>query len=124
MRRIDVIGIGVGVFTAGGLLYLAFSWAGLDGLSAGIWSQVVFVIGLLGWTATYVARALGKKMTYYQQLEDYEEAVLQKRLEEMSPEEIAQLQAEVEQERQALAQQASAAAKTASSEKESADSAA
>jgi hypothetical protein len=99
MRRIDVIGIGVGVFVAGGLLYLAFSWAGLDGVSAGIWSQVVFVLGLLGWTATYVARALGKNMTYNQQLEDYEEAVLQKRLEEMSPEELAQLQAEVEQAR-------------------------
>ncbi len=101
MRRIDVIGIGIGVFAAGGLLYLAFSWAGLDGLSAGIWSQVVFVAGLLGWTATYISRALGKKMTYYQQLEDYEDAVLQKRLEEMSPDEIAALQAEVEAERAA-----------------------
>lgn len=99
MRRIDVIGIGIGVFAAGGLLYLAFDWAGMDGLSAGIWSQVVFVAGLLGWTATYVVRAAGKKMTYYQQLEDYEEAVLQKRLEEMSPEEIASLEAEVEKER-------------------------
>ena len=105
MRRIDVIGIGAGVFAAGGLLYLAFAWAGMDGLSAGIWSQVVFVAGLLGWTATYVARALGKKMTYYQQLEDYEDAVLQKRLEEMSPEELAQLQAEVEAERAAVAEQ-------------------
>lgn len=100
MRRIDVIGVGVGVFIAGGVLYLVFAWAGLDGLSAGIWSQVVLVAGLLGWTGTYLSRALGKKMTYYQQLEDYEEAVLQKRLEEMSPEELAQLQAEVDQERQ------------------------
>ncbi len=99
MRRIDVIGIGIGVFAAGGLLYLVFAWAGMDGLSAGIWSQVVFVAGLLGWTATYVVRAASKKMTYYQQLEDYEEAVLQKRLEEMSPEELAKLQAEVETER-------------------------
>ncbi|MEL6938405.1 MAG: DUF3007 family protein [Cyanobacteria bacterium J06598_1] len=99
MRRIDVIGIGVGVFAAGGIIYLAFSWAGMDGLSAGIWSQVIFVAGLLGWTATYLARALGKNMTYYQQLEDYEDAVLQKRLEEMSPEELAKLQAEVDAER-------------------------
>ena len=99
MRRIDVLGIGVGVFIAGGVLYLVFAWAGLDGLSAGIWSQVVLVAGLLGWTGTYVARALGKNLTYYQQLEDYEEAVLQKRLDEMSPEEIAQLQADVDQER-------------------------
>ncbi|MEL7331425.1 MAG: DUF3007 family protein [Cyanobacteria bacterium J06560_2] len=99
MRRIDVIGIGVGVFAAGGIIYLAFSWAGMDGLSAGIWSQVIFVAGLLGWTATYLARALGKNMTYYQQLEDYEDAVLQKRLEEMSPEELVKLQAEVDAER-------------------------
>lgn len=99
MRRIDVIGIGIGVFAAGGLLYLAFAALGLDGLSAGIWSQVVLVCGLLGWTATYLTRVLGKNMTYDQQREDYEEAVLQKRLEEMSPEELAQLQAEVEQAR-------------------------
>lgn len=114
MRRIDVIGIGIGVFAAGGLLYLVFAWAGLDGLSAGIWSQVVLVAGLLGWTATYVSRALGQKMTYNQQLEDYENAVLQKRLDEMSPEEIAQLQAEVAQERQA--QQVAAQATTESAE--------
>jgi hypothetical protein len=37
-------------------------------------------------------------MTYNQQIKDYEEAVLQKRLEEMTPEELAQLQAEIEQE--------------------------
>lgn len=101
MRRIDVIGIGLGVFVAGGLLYAVFALAGLDGLSAGIWSQVVLVAGLLGWTATYLSRALGKKMTYHQQLEDYEDAVLQKRLDEMSPEELAKLQAEVEEERKA-----------------------
>jgi hypothetical protein len=38
-------------------------------------------------------------MTYNQQLKNYEDAVLQKRLEEMTPEEIAQLQAEVEAEK-------------------------
>ncbi len=103
MRRIDVIGIGFGIFAAGGLLYLAFAWAGLDGLSAGIWSQVVFIAGLLGWTATYLFRAASKKMTYYQQLEDYEEAVLQKRLDEMEPEALAKLQAEVEAEKLAQA---------------------
>ena len=101
MRRIDVIAIGIGVFTVGGLLYLAFNWAGMDGLSAGIWSQVVFVIGLLGWTASYLFRVVNKDMTFNQQVEDYETAVLQKRLEEMSPDEIAQLQAEVEAEKAA-----------------------
>jgi hypothetical protein len=38
-------------------------------------------------------------MTYNQQLKDYEEAVLQKRLEELTPEELAKLQAEIEAEK-------------------------
>ncbi|NER82714.1 MAG: DUF3007 family protein, partial [Leptolyngbya sp. SIO1D8] len=37
MRRIDVIGIGVGVFLLGGGLYLGLRIAGLDTLSAGVW---------------------------------------------------------------------------------------
>ncbi|MEO0349540.1 MAG: DUF3007 family protein [Cyanobacteria bacterium P01_A01_bin.15] len=96
MRRIDVIGIGLGIFMAGGGLYLALSLAGLDGISAGIWSQVVFTGGLLGWVLTYLTRVFSQRMTYNQQLKDYEDAVLQKRLDEMSDEELAQLQAELE----------------------------
>jgi hypothetical protein len=42
-------------------------------------------------------------MTYNQQVKDYKEAVLQKRLEEMTPEELAQLQAEIEQEKRSEA---------------------
>ncbi|NER84634.1 MAG: DUF3007 family protein [Leptolyngbya sp. SIO1D8] len=34
-------------------------------------------------------------MTYNQQLKDYEDAVLQKRLDEMTPEEMAQLEARI-----------------------------
>lgn len=100
MRRIDVIGIGIGVFAAGGLIYLCFRFIGLDSLNAGLWSQVLLVIGLIGWVSTYLFRVLSKNMTYNQQLKDYEEAVLQKRLEEMTPEELAKLQAEIEQEEQ------------------------
>jgi hypothetical protein len=103
MRRIDVIGIGIGIFAFGGLVYLGLRLSGLDSVNAGIWSQVVFTGGLLGWLATYLVRALTKNMTYNQQLQDYEDAVLQKRLEELSPEELAQLQAEVEAEKQGRA---------------------
>ncbi len=99
MRRIDVIGIGLGVFVAGGGLYLLFSLAGFDGISAGIWSQVIFTGGLLGWVITYLTRVFSKKMTYNQQLKDYEDAVLQRRLDEMSDEELGQLQAELEAEK-------------------------
>ena len=99
MRRIDAIGISLGVFALGGAVYVGLNLAGLDNLSAGVWSQVVLVLVLVGWTATYLTRVVGKNMTYDQQLKDYEDAVLQKRLDEMSPEELAALQAEVEQER-------------------------
>lgn len=103
MRRIDVITIGIAVFAAGGILYWLFQVVGLDSTDAGIWSQVLLVLGLLVWTATYLTRVLTKNMTYNQQLKDYEDAVLQKRLEEMTPEELAQLQAEVEAEKQKAA---------------------
>lgn len=99
MRRIDVIGIGIAVFAVGGLVYWVLQIAGLDSQNAGIWSQVLLVGGLLCWVVTYLYRAVTKQMTYAQQLKDYEEAVLQKRLEQLTPEELAQLQAEVEQEK-------------------------
>ncbi|MGH2415943.1 MAG: DUF3007 family protein [Microcystaceae cyanobacterium] len=99
MRRIDVIGIGVGVFAAGGILYLFLQSAGLDSLSAGIWSQALLVGGLVGWTLTYLLRVITRNMTYNRQLKDYEDAVLQKRLEEMTSEEIEKLQAAIEQEK-------------------------
>lgn len=100
MRRIDVIGIGIGIFAAGGIIYFGFVQVGLDPTDAGIWSQVILVAGLVGWMLTYLLRAVTQNMTYNQQLKDYEDAVLQKRLEAMTPEELAQLQAEVEQEKE------------------------
>lgn len=101
MRRIDAIAITFGVFVAGGFAYIILQIVGFDSLSAGIWSQVLLVVGLLGWVSTYLFRVGTKNMSYNQQIKDYEEAVLQKRLEEMSPEELAKLQAEVEEEKAA-----------------------
>jgi hypothetical protein len=95
MRRIDVIAIGFGVFIAGGLMYLLLQTVGLDSMNAGIWSQVGLVAALLGWVSTYLFRALNQKMSYVQQLKDYEDAVLQKRYEALTPEQLAQLQAEI-----------------------------
>ncbi|GAP95087.1 DUF3007 family protein [Leptolyngbya sp. NIES-2104] len=100
MRRIDAIGITFGVFLAGGLAFLVLQGAGLDSVSAGIWSQLLLVGGLIGWLASYLFRVLSKNMTYNQQLREYEEAVLQKRLEELTPEELEKLQKEIEQEKQ------------------------
>jgi membrane protein implicated in regulation of membrane protease activity len=99
MRRIDAIGIAFGLFIAGGAAYIILQLAGLDSLNAGIWSQVLLVSVTIGWSLTYLLRVVSKKMTYNQQLKDYEDAVLQKRLEELTPEQIEQLQAEIEAEK-------------------------
>ncbi|MCG8362595.1 MAG: DUF3007 family protein [Pseudanabaenales cyanobacterium] len=99
MRRIDVIGIGLATFLVGGGVFLILQLVGLDTLTAGVWSQVFLVIGLISWVLTYLFRVLTQNMTYNQQLKDYEEAVLQKRLEELTPEQVAELEAEIERER-------------------------
>jgi hypothetical protein len=98
MRRIDVIGISLGIFLVGGAAYLGLQLVGLDGQKAGVWSQVLLIAGLLGWLATYAFRAMGKKMTYHQQRQDYEQAYFQQRLDELTPEELAKIQAEIAQE--------------------------
>jgi Protein of unknown function (DUF3007) len=99
MRRIDVIIIGIVGLAIGGAGYLSLKSAGLNHIDAGIWSQLLLVGILLAWTSSYVFRVATKKMTYTQQIKDYEEAVLQKRLEELTPEQLANLQAEIEQDK-------------------------
>ena len=98
MRRIDAIGIVFGVFVLGGLAYVVLQFAGLSNLSAGIWSQVLLVAGLIGWLFTYIFRAVGNKMTYHQQREEYEKAFLAQKLDQLSPEQRDKLLAEAEQE--------------------------
>ncbi|MCM0590500.1 MAG: DUF3007 family protein [Gloeotrichia echinulata IR180] len=100
MRRIDAIGISFGIFVAGGLGYALLQLVGLDAVKAGIWSQVLLVSGLVGWLVTYMFRAVGQKMTYHQQREEYEQAFLSKRLAELTDEELAKIQAEIAQEEQ------------------------
>jgi membrane protein implicated in regulation of membrane protease activity len=99
MRRLDILALGLGLLGGGGLLYWALQSFGVADFDAGLWTQSLLVAGLILWVITYLVRVLTKKMTYAQQLKDYENAVLQKRLDALSPEELAQLQAEVETER-------------------------
>jgi ABC-type hemin transport system ATPase subunit len=98
MRRIDAIGITLLVFLAGGALYAGLNVAGLEGQTAGIWAEAVLVVGLVGWAASYVLRVVTGKMTYQQQRQDYEDALLQQKLDQMSPEELTQLYAALGQE--------------------------
>ena len=66
-----------------------------------LFRSAIFVGGLVIWLLTYLLRVATKNMTYNQQLKDYEEAVLEKRLEEMTPAELEKLQAEMEAEKSA-----------------------
>ena len=95
MRRLDAILLTFAVFVGGGLLYALLQAIGLEGQQAGIWTEAVLVIGVVVWLSTYLLRVFTKNMTYFQQVRDYREAVLQKRLESLSPEELAQIQAEI-----------------------------
>lgn len=97
MRRIDIIAIGIGIFLAGGGLFVGFRLFGLDGISAGIWSQAIMVGGVVAWLASYLFRVVTRNMTLNQQMDDYESAVLQRRLDELSPEQLAALQAKLDQ---------------------------
>lgn len=99
MRRIDAIAIGLAVFVVGGVAFWLLQAIGLDSINAGIGSQVLLVGGLLVWVLSYLFRALTQNMTYNQQLKDYEDAVLQKRWEELTPEEREKIQAEIREER-------------------------
>ncbi|PAX48284.1 DUF3007 family protein [Brunnivagina elsteri] len=100
MRRIDALGIVLGVFVAGGLFYVIFQQVGLDAQSAGIWTQALLVAVLVGWLLTYLSRAVNNKMTYHEQRDRYENAYFTKRLEELTPEELERIQAEIEQDKQ------------------------
>ncbi|GMH67746.1 hypothetical protein TrRE_jg4828 [Triparma retinervis] len=50
------------------------------------------------WTATYLVRVANKDMTYAKQLKDYEDGVIQRRLEELDDEEREGLLEEIERE--------------------------
>jgi hypothetical protein len=104
MRRIDVLAIGLGFFLLGGLVYGLLMGAGIDSQKAGIWAQAILVGGLILWLFSYIFRVLTHDMTYHQQIKNYEESMIEKRWQSLSPEEQAQLQAEVEAERQAKSQ--------------------
>uniref|UniRef100_A0A165XK77 Uncharacterized protein n=1 Tax=Daucus carota subsp. sativus TaxID=79200 RepID=A0A165XK77_DAUCS len=82
-----------------GYLYL-----GVDPLQAGNVVQLVLVLGLtIGWISTYIFRVSNKEMTYAQQLRDYENKVMEKRLEGLTEAELEALLEQVEEEKRTLA---------------------
>ncbi|CAA2993411.1 uncharacterized protein LOC111401413 isoform X1 [Olea europaea subsp. europaea] len=98
--RKDVLLIGLGVTLAGIGLERGLEFIGVDPLQAGNVVQLVLVLGLtVGWISTYIFRVSNKEMTYAQQLRDYEDKVMQKRLESLTEAELVALLEQVEEEK-------------------------
>ncbi|KAL3696993.1 hypothetical protein R1sor_011069 [Riccia sorocarpa] len=101
--RKDVILIGVGLLLAGYGLKYGLEAFGLDTARAGNAVQLIMVLGLtIGWIASYVFRVSNKDMTYAKQLKDYENKVMQKRLEELPEAELEAMLAQIEEEKRIL----------------------
>jgi len=97
--RKDVMLIGGGLTGAGyGAYYGLQAIGGMDATRAGNAVQLTFVLGLtLAWVGSYVMRVFNKDMTYVKQLKDYEDAVMQKRLEEMPASELEKMMSDLDE---------------------------
>ncbi|KAL3687760.1 hypothetical protein R1sor_014069 [Riccia sorocarpa] len=101
--RKDVILIGVGLLAAGYGLKYSLEAFGFDSARAGNAVQLIMVLGLtVGWISSYVFRVSNKDMTYAKQLKDYENKVMQKRLEELPEAELEAMLAQIEEEKRVL----------------------
>lgn len=102
--RKDILLIGAGVFALGYAMYYGLQAAGVEQGMAGNYVQlIIFCFLCFGWVGSYLWRVASKNMSYAKQLEQYENAVMAKRLEEMPEAERAKLLAEAEEERAAAA---------------------
>lgn len=102
--RKDVLLIGVGLTVVGVGLKYGLEFVGVDPLQAGNVVQLVLVLGLtVGWISTYIFRVSNKDMTYAKQLRDYENKVMQKRIEGLTEAELQALLEQVEEEKRRLA---------------------
>ena len=73
MTRGKVLLIGLAVLLLGGVGYVGFDAAGLEGFSAGIAAQAVLVLIVVVWTSSYLFRVVTGQMTYMQQRRRYRE---------------------------------------------------
>jgi Protein of unknown function (DUF3007). len=90
--------LGLAVLGLGALGYGLFQASGVEGFSAGIAASSLLMLLVLGWTASYLLRAVTGNMTYMQQRRSYRSAydahtteVLQRKFDALSPEEQEQL---------------------------------
>jgi hypothetical protein len=104
VTRGSAILIGLLVLGLGAGGWWGFQASGLEGFSAGIAASTLLMVVVVGWTASYLLRVVGGKMTYMEQRRQYRAAYdaltdeeLQRRFETLSPEEQRKLLGELGQ---------------------------
>jgi hypothetical protein len=90
--------LGLAVFALGGAGYGLLKLGGFQDFSAGIAASALLMVVVLGWTATYLLRAVSGNMTYMQQRRSYRSAYeahtseeLERKFASLSPEEQERL---------------------------------
>jgi hypothetical protein len=112
--RKDIFLLGFGLIGLGYVMYYGLQAIGMEPGMAGNWVQLLIFLGIcVGYVSTYVYRVATKQMTYVKQLEQYEEAVMRRRLEEMTEAEVSQMVTEADAERAAREARRAAAAAAA-----------
>ncbi|MGK7910001.1 MAG: DUF3007 family protein [Synechococcus sp.] len=96
MRKLDVLTIGLIILLAGGGAYGLFQVVGWGSEQAGIWASALLALLLVGWTLSYLRRFWTGTMSINQQGEMYKTEIFKQQLEAMSPEELAEFQAELD----------------------------
>jgi hypothetical protein len=98
MTKGQAVLLGLAVLGLGAIGYGAFAATGFEGFSAGIAASALLMVLVVGWTATYLLRAVTGNMTYMQQRRTYRAAYdnftseeLQRKFEALSPEEQERL---------------------------------
>ena len=105
MTRAKVFQIGLIVFLLGGLGFEVFQIFGFESISAGIATQLILILIIFAWTASYLFRVFSGNMTFMEQRKRYMEAYknltdekIQKKLDSMTEEEKLDLLKTVEEE--------------------------
>tara|TARA_Y100001968_G_scaffold321416_1_gene355763 strand:- start:331 stop:657 length:327 start_codon:yes stop_codon:yes gene_type:complete len=74
LTRAKVFQIGLLVFIFGGLGYKFFQTIGFESISAGIATQLILILIIVAWTASYLFRVFSGNMTFMEQRKRYREA--------------------------------------------------
>ncbi|KGG12815.1 MULTISPECIES: DUF3007 family protein [Prochlorococcus] len=98
MTRANVIQLGFLVFALGATAYVSLLAFGIDGFNAGLFSETLLLILLVGWISSYFFRVFQGKMTFMEQRKRYREAYeqlanreVQEKFDSMSEEEQKKL---------------------------------